>query len=104
MPDAPADTPSPNTDFAAFEAAARARGFDEVLERPWPAGTVLDTHTHPFAVWARVAQGEFWLTVGDEVRHLGTGTEFTLDAMVPHAERYGADGARVWVARRHVRG
>ncbi len=88
-------------DFQAFETAAKAQGFDEVLERKWAPAMVLDTHTHPFAVRALVVQGEMWLTVGDEVRHLLPGDEFTLDHGVPHAERYGDAGATYWVARRN---
>ena len=86
--------------FGEFETAARARGFTQVLERQWAAGTVLDTHTHPFAVEARVVQGELWLTVGDETRHLQAGDTFTLERELPHAERYGSAGATYWVARR----
>lgn len=88
-------------DFASFEAAAHAEGFDQVLAREWPPGTVLDTHTHAFALRALVVQGEMWLTVGDETRHLRPGDEFALDADVPHVERYGDAGATYWVARRH---
>jgi len=86
--------------FEAFEAEARAQGFDEVLERAWAPSTVLESHTHPFALRARVVAGEMWLTVGDDVRHLRPGDEFALDRDVPHAERYGEDGATYWVARR----
>ena len=86
--------------FEAFEASARADGFDEVLERQWAAGTVLERHTHPFALRARVVRGEMWLTVGNDVRHLLPGDTFSLDREVPHAERYGEHGATYWVARR----
>ena len=86
--------------FEAFEASARAEGFDEVVERRWAARTVLEPHTHPFALKARVVQGEMWLIVGDDVRHLLPGDTFTLDSGEPHAERYGEDGATYWVARR----
>ena len=86
--------------FEAFKANALAEGFDEVLERSWAPGTVLDQHTHPFSLRARVVQGEMWLTVGDDVRHLLPGDTFTLDRDVPHAERYGDEGATYWVARR----
>jgi len=41
-----------------------------------------------------------WLTVGDAVRHLLPGDTFTLDREVPHAERYGEEGATYWIARR----
>jgi quercetin dioxygenase-like cupin family protein len=71
------------------------------LERQWAPGTVLDTHAHPFAVKARVVQGEMWLTVGASTRHLRAGDTFELDSDVPHAERYGDDGATYWVARRN---
>jgi hypothetical protein len=86
--------------FQAFEADARAQGFDEVLERRWAPATVLDLHKHPFALRALVVQGEMWLTVGDDIRHLRPGDEFALGREVPHAERYGAEGAVYWVARR----
>lgn len=86
--------------FEAFEAEARAQGFDEVVERVWAPSTDLASHTHPFAVRARVVQGEMWLSVGDRVRHLRPGDEFTLEREVPHAERYGPAGATYWAARR----
>jgi quercetin dioxygenase-like cupin family protein len=86
--------------YANFESSARAEGFDEVLERSWPPGQVLDTHTHPFAVKALVVKGEMWLTVGSETRHLMPGDGFELARDVPHAERYGPDGATYRVARR----
>ena len=86
--------------FAAFESEARAQGFDEVLERRWPPSKVLDTHTHPFALRALVVAGEMWLTVGDDIRHLLPGETFALERDVPHAERYGTDGATYWIARR----
>jgi hypothetical protein len=49
--------------FETFAAAAKVRGFDEVLERKWQPSLVLDTHTHPFALKALVVQGEMWLVV-----------------------------------------
>ena len=88
-------------DFEAFAAAARAQGFDEVLERQWPPSTVLDVHRHPFAVKALVVQGEMWLTVGSDARRLRPGDEFALERDVPHSERYGSEGATYWVARRN---
>lgn len=86
--------------FASFEADARAEGFNEVLVRQWDPGIVVETHTHPFAVKARVVAGEMWLNVGNETRHLLPGDTFTLDRDVHHGERYGPRGATYWVARR----
>jgi quercetin dioxygenase-like cupin family protein len=87
--------------FGEFEAAARAEGFDEVLTRDWSPGQVMDTHTHPFAVKALVTAGELWLTVGGDTRHLTAGDRFELAKDIPHAERYGEQGATFWAARRH---
>lgn len=84
-----------------FTAQSMDEGFDEILVRQWEAHLKLDTHTHPFDVSAYVAQGEYWLSVGDEVRHLKAGDFFRLARDVPHAELYGPQGATVWVARAH---
>ena len=77
--------------FDSFATESRAAGFEEVLE----------THTHPFSVQALVVQGEMWLTVGGSTQHLRPGERFALDQGVPHAERYGTEGATFWVARRY---
>ena len=88
------------TDFETFRSQALGRGFTEVVERRWEPGTVVDTHTHPFAADALVVQGEMWLTVAGQTQHLLPGGRFALDAHIPHEERYGAEGATFWVARR----
>lgn len=90
----------PTTTFKQFEADAKASGFDAALERRWEPLTVLDTHTHPFAASALVVQGEMWLTVNGQTRHLQPGDRFALEPEVPHAERYGSEGATYWVARK----
>lgn len=100
-----ADSPlrSPLPGFRDFQAQARAAGFDEVIERRWPPGAVLDTHTHAFDVDALVTQGEMWLTHAGQIRHLRPGDRFSLVRDQPHDERYGPEGATYWVARRHPR-
>lgn len=88
-------------DFDTFSQQARADGFDEVLERSWAPLTVLDTHTHPFAVQALVTQGQMWLTINGQTQALQCGDRFELARDVPHEERYGPEGATYWVARRN---
>lgn len=88
-------------DFDTFARQARSEGFDEVIERHWEALTVLDTHTHPFAVKALVIQGQMWLGMHGQTQMLQVGDAFELDRDVPHDERYGPEGATYWVARRH---
>jgi hypothetical protein len=87
--------------FAAFEAEARAAGFDEAIAREWAPDMVVDTHTHPFDAEAVITQGEMWLTCGDSTQHLLPGGTFSLAAGTPHSERYGPQGATYWVARRN---
>jgi hypothetical protein len=87
--------------FDEFQEKSLAAGFDEVLEREWAPHTVLDTHTHPFAVNAVVTRGEMWLTVNGQTQHLLPGSHFTLERDVPHDERYGPEGAAYWVARKN---
>jgi len=86
-------------DFNEFTRQSLDEGFDEVLVREWAPSLVLDTHTHPFAVSAYVERGEYWLTLEHEVKHLKAGDYFRLARDIPHAERYGPEGATVWVAR-----
>ena len=93
-------TPVPT--FAEFEAAVKAQGFDEVLERAWGPDVVVSTHSHAFAVNAIVVAGELWLRCGEQTRHLQAGDRFELDRDQPHDERYGPQGATFWAARRHA--
>ena len=90
-------TPSPT--FAQFEAAERARGCSEVLSRSWQPNQVVEDHSHPFHARALVVEGEMWLTVAGETRHLRVGDRFELAAGTPHSEKYGPEGATYWVAR-----
>lgn len=85
-----------------FRAKALAAGFDEVLERQWAPNTVVDTHTHDFDVDAVLVRGEMWLSCQGGTAHLRAGDRFTLARQVPHGERYGAEGAAYWVARRNA--
>ena len=87
--------------FAEFEARARSQGFDEVLVREWAPGQVVGTHTHPFDVSALVVRGALVLSCGGQDRTLSAGQPFELPRGTPHEERYGAEGATFWVARRN---
>jgi hypothetical protein len=42
-----------------------------------------------------------WLTVDSVTMHLHPGDTFELDLSQPHEERYGAEGATYWAARRN---
>jgi quercetin dioxygenase-like cupin family protein len=94
------DTEMTVANFDEFKTKALANGASEALVREYASNVVIDTHSHPFDADAVVTQGEMWLTCGDETRHLLPGDTFQLASGTPHSERYGADGAVYWVARR----
>lgn len=91
-----------NDAYEVFRADALARGYNEVLVREWSPGQVLDTHSHPFEVHARVVRGGLVLVCGGQRRELKAGDSFELPRGEPHAEHYGSEGATFWVARRHA--
>lgn len=100
-----ATTPSASAvhvSFDGFKSRSLADGFDEVLVREWAPNEVVPEHRHDFGVSAIVVQGEMWLTCEGSERHLLPGDFFTLYRNEPHAERYGAQGATYWVARRNA--
>jgi hypothetical protein len=87
--------------FSEFETAARREGYDEIVERVWPADQALAVHEHPFAVKALVVAGEMWLTEGETTRHLRPGDRFELaarrrtpSATAPRARPLGGAPAR----------
>ena len=89
--------------FEGFRTRSLEAGADEVMERSWSPGQIVETHTHPFDAEAVLANGEMWLTCSGETRHLRVGDRFHIPAGTPHAERYGPSGAVYWVARRKTR-
>lgn len=89
--------------FESFRKRSLEDGADEVVERRWGPGQIVDPHTHPFEARALVTEGEMWLTCGGETQHLRAGDTFHIEAGIPHSEKYGADGATYWVARRNAR-
>ena len=88
--------------FEQFGEQARQLGYDQTLVRNWDPNTIVDSHTHPFAVQALVVSGKLWLTIGETCHELEAGSRFSLGAQVPHAERYGPEGAVFWLARRNT--
>ena len=87
--------------FEQFQARKLAEGYDEVLRREWQPHFVNETHSHPFDTDAVVAHGEYWLTVNGHTTHYRAGETFQVARGVAHAERYGAEGAVFWAARKN---
>jgi quercetin dioxygenase-like cupin family protein len=87
--------------FEIFQDEKLQAGFDEVLVRKWEPNFQNEMHTHPFDTDAIVAEGEYWLTIGKEVRHLKVGDTFKVPRDVLHCEKYGPQGAIFWAARKN---
>lgn len=88
------------TTFEEFTAAELAKSPAEILERVWQPDATVPEHTHPFDVSALIVKGDLWLTREGATQHLRPGDRFEVPRNTQHAERYGADGATFWVARR----
>jgi quercetin dioxygenase-like cupin family protein len=89
--------------FESFRASSLRDGADEVLERRYQPGQIVETHTHAFDARALVVDGEMWLTFGEQTQHLRAGDAFHVPSGTPHSEKYGPQGATYWVARRNDR-
>ena len=87
-------------DRAAFEAACRAEGFDDIQEKSGEGGFKASPHTHDFEVRGLVLDGEFTLVRGDESSTYGPGQTFDMAANCEHAEHFGDAGVRFLIARR----
>ena len=87
--------------FESFKSEKLAMGYDEVLTREWAPHLVNDTHEHPFDSDVYVAQGELWLTIAGQAQHFKAGDSFKVPKHLPHAEKYGEQGALFWAARRN---
>ncbi len=87
--------------FESFKKIKLAQGFDEVLVRTWDPLFANEPHAHPFDTEALVAEGEYWLTVGEAVTHYRAGDTFSVARGLVHSERYGASGAVFWAARKN---
>jgi quercetin dioxygenase-like cupin family protein len=87
--------------FESFRKRSLDAGADEAVERRWNPDQIAPEHTHEFTADAVVTEGEMWLTLAGETRHLRIGDTFHIDAGKPHSEKYGPAGAVYWVARRN---
>jgi len=71
-----------------FDAHRLAAESCEVLFASYPAGTVIDTHTHPTTNVGVITEGELMLTKDGEVTRYGPGDWYRVEANQPHAARF----------------
>ncbi len=67
----------------------------EVLFASYPAGTAIDTHTHPTENCGVITKGELILTVDGEESRYGPGDWYHVLSNQPHAARFEVDTAEI---------
>ena len=67
----------------------------EVLFASYPAGTMIDTHSHPTTNVGIITEGELILTVGGAETRYGVGDWYYLDANVDHAARFDVSTSEI---------
>jgi quercetin dioxygenase-like cupin family protein len=71
-----------------FDAHRLAAQGCEVLFASYPAGTSIDTHTHPTRNVGVITEGELILTRGGSETRYGPGDWYHVDANEEHAARF----------------
>ena len=71
-----------------FDAHRLAAEGCEVLFASYPAGTIIDTHTHPTRNVGVITEGELILTRGGEESRYGPGDWYHIAAGEEHAARF----------------
>lgn len=71
-----------------FDAYRLAAERCEVLFASYPAGTVIEAHTHPTRNVGVITEGELILDRGGEERRYGIGEWYTLEPGEEHAARF----------------
>lgn len=67
----------------------------EVLFASYPAGTVIDRHTHPTRNVGVITEGELFLTVGGIENRYGPGDWYGIDANEEHSARFEVDTSEI---------
>lgn len=84
-----------------FESALKHAGYLEVETKLTKPGFATAPHSHPFDVRALVLEGEMTLASEGASRTYRAGEVFEMAAGREHSERYGPEGARTLVGRKH---
>jgi quercetin dioxygenase-like cupin family protein len=75
-------------------------GFTEVVHKTWPAGTVLEPHTHAWDARLLVTAGVLHLRRAGVEHAYAVGDTCEVARDEPHAERYGDTDVQLVICRR----
>ena len=78
-----------------FDAYRLGAADCEVLFASYPAGTLIDPHTHPTRNVGVITEGELILTVGGVESRYGPGAWYCIDANEEHAARFEVDTSEI---------
>ena len=78
-----------------FDARRLAAHGGEVLFASYPAGTVIEPHTHPTENCGAITKGELWLTVDGVESRYGPGDWYRVEANAVHAARFDLHTAEI---------
>jgi quercetin dioxygenase-like cupin family protein len=78
-----------------FHANRLAADGCEVLFASYPAGTVIEEHTHDTDNWGVITKGALLLTVAGKDTRYGPGDWYEVRAGVPHAARFDSETAEI---------
>lgn len=78
-----------------FDAHRLSADGCEVLFASYPAGTVIDSHTHPTRNVGVVTAGAIFLTKGGVEQRYGVGEWYSLEPDEAHAARFEDDTAEI---------
>jgi quercetin dioxygenase-like cupin family protein len=85
--------------LAAFEGAFDAHQLTAdgcaVLFASYPAGTSIDTHTHPTRNVGVITQGELRLTKGDQESRYGVGDWYAVEANEEHSASFSTETSEI---------
>lgn len=83
-----------------FDAHRLAADGCEVLFASYPAGTVIEPHTHPTRNCGVITRGELFLTVDGRERRYGPGDWYEVGANVSHSARFETETVEIefWFA------
>ncbi len=87
-----------------YRAEAATKAYQEPVAKTWEADRFNESHTHDYALFLLITEGQMTLEVesetGAETSTCAPGESIEVPAHVVHTERAGTEGVTFWVARK----